>query len=227
MQDDTGVLGFFELFNRGGWVMYAILAVSIYAAGIILYKALQFASLRLSKDDFSDALIGQYAGPQSASMMLPRLKTIGHPLARVMEAGLLAASHSVAPEVVREEVARVGAQQIHKMEAHVRGLELAATLAPLMGLLGMVLSMIHVFSSIQSAGARVDAGLLAGGIWEALLTTAFGLIVAIPAQGAFFYFDQKIENVRQRINDVGIRWLQLIAPETNEQAAARPQLKMA
>lgn len=214
------------MFNRGGWVMYAILAVSIYAAGIIIYKALQFAALRLTRDDFSDALIQQYGGPQTASMTLPRLKTISHPLARVMEAGLLAASHNVAPQTIREEVTRVATDQIHKLESHVRGLELAATLAPLMGLLGMVLSMINVFSTIQSAGARVDAGLLAGGIWEALLTTAFGLIVAIPAQAAFFYFDQKIENVRQRINDVGVRWLQLIAPESNE-PAVRPHLKTA
>lgn len=227
MQDQSSVFSFFELFHRGGWVMYVILAVSIYAAGIILFKALQFARLRIAQDGFADELIAQGGiSAQTASIILPRLKAVRHPLARVMEAGLIAAGQGASAESVREEVARAGAEQIHSMESHVRGLELAATLAPLMGLLGMVLSMIHVFSTIQSAGARVDAGLLAGGIWEALLTTAFGLIVAIPAQAAFFYFDQRIDNVRQRINDVGIRWLQLLAPAADH-GAAKPHLKMA
>lgn len=215
MQTETGLFSFFELFNRGGWVMYVILLVSIYALGVMLFKALQFSRLGVWSDGFFNAAATQISpqGFAQSGMWLPRLNASEHPLARVMEAGLTQANQpNATPEKLREELTRVGAEQLHRLESYTRGLELAATLAPLLGLLGMVLSMIHVFSVIESSGARVDVSLLAGGIWEALLTTAFGLIVAVPAQAAYFFFDQRIEAVRQQINDIGMRMLQMLTP---------------
>lgn len=217
MQNESSLFSFFDLFNRGGWVMYVILLVSIYALGVMLFKALQFSRLGVWSDGFFNAAAAQLpthgAGTAQMGMWLPRLNASTHPLARVMEAGLTQANQpNATPERLREELARSGAEQMHRLESYTRGLELTATLAPLLGLLGMVLSMIHVFSVIESSGARVDVSLLAGGIWEALLTTAFGLIVAVPAQAAYFFFDQRIEAVRQQINDIGMRLLQALTP---------------
>ena len=210
------MFAFFELFNRGGWVMYVILALSIYALGVIIFKSFQFWRVHLSHIQFADTFLEQIAAqgpasPQVVSMNAARLRNIAHPLARLLESALIISLQpGTTPEGVREEITRVGSRELAWLESHLRGLDLAANLAPLLGLLGMVLSMVTVFSTIESAGARVDVTLLAGGIWEALLTTVFGLIVAVVAQVGYYSLDTRIERVRQAMNDAGLRLVQLI-----------------
>ena len=80
-----------------------------------------------------------------------------------------------------------------------------ANLSPLLGLLGTVLGMIKAFSKLESAGTKVDPTILAGGIWDALLTTAFGLSVAIPALAAFYLLEGKVENSRSLMKDSATR----------------------
>ena len=210
------MLQFFELFNRGGWVMYVILGVSIYAVGIIIYKTLQFANIKLSQTEFADQFLDQFANqPQGSeqviAMYTARLRALRHPLAKVLEAALAFSIRPEAtPENLREEVGRIGAREMAWLESHLRGLDLASNLAPFLGLLGMVLSMVAVFSTIESAGARVDVTLLAGGIWEALLTTVFGLIVAVIAQVGYYNLDSRVERTRLQMNDASVRLIQLI-----------------
>lgn len=193
--------------------MYIILAVSIYVLGVIVYKQWQFARLKLSRSGLVENLLEQFfasdRGGQAADMFLARMKTLHHPLARVLEAGITQAQSAPdQPEILREEIGRVGVRELGKLESHLRGLDLCANLAPLLGLLGMVLSMVTVFSTIETAGARVDVTLLAGGIWEALLTTVFGLIVAVIAQVGYYNLDSRVERVRLAMNDAGIRLVQ-------------------
>ena len=76
-------------------------------------------------------------------------------------------------------------------------MEVISNIAPLLGLLGTVIGMINAFSKLEEAGSRVDPAILAGGIWEALLTTAFGLIVAIPALAAFYWLDGRVDKARE------------------------------
>lgn len=211
------MLEFFTLFNRGGWVMYVILAVSVYAVAIIIYKALQFSRVRLSETGFADAFLEQLdnqpqqGGEQVVAMATARLRNMSHPLAHVLEGAL---AYSTKPdataESLREEIGRLGAREMAWLESHLRGLDLASNLAPFLGLLGMVLSMVTVFSTIESAGARVDVTLLAGGIWEALLTTVFGLIVAVVAQVGYYHLDNRVERTRLVMNDASVRLLQLL-----------------
>ena len=92
-----------------------------------------------------------------------------------------------------------------------RGLEVIASLSPLLGLLGTVLGMIKAFVRLESAGTKVDPAILAGGIWEALLTTAFGLSVAIPALAAFYILEGQVENVRAQMKDASIRVLGILS----------------
>jgi biopolymer transport protein ExbB len=84
-------------------------------------------------------------------------------------------------------------------------LELTATVAPLLGLLGTVLGMIAAFQTLQEAGARADPTALAGGIWEALLTTAAGMAVAIPAAIALSWFEGVIDRLRIDLEGVATR----------------------
>lgn len=108
-------------------------------------------------------------------------------------------------ETAREEVLRVAKDLLERLRSHLRVLEVIATLSPLLGLLGTVLGMITAFQALESAGNRVDPAILSGGIWEALLTTAVGLSVAIPTVVALNWFERRIERTAHEIEDAATR----------------------
>lgn len=90
-----------------------------------------------------------------------------------------------------------------------RGLELVGNISPLLGLLGTVMGMVTAFARLGEAGNRVDPAMLASGIWEALITTVAGLVVAIPAVAAYYVIDGFIERVRSTMKDVTVQILAL------------------
>ena len=111
------------------------------------------------------------------------------------------------PEDAREEVARVARAELARMRAGLRPLEVIGTVAPLLGLLGTVLGMIAAFRALQAAGPGADPAVLAGGIWEALLTTAAGMAVAIPATVALTWFESVAEAAQADMEDIATRAL--------------------
>lgn len=104
-------------------------------------------------------------------------------------------------EAAQTETARVARGLLAQARSGLRALELIATIAPLLGLLGTVLGMIAAFQALQEAGARADPATLAGGIWEALLTTAAGMAVAIPASIALTWFESIVDRLRHDMED--------------------------
>ena len=111
---------------------------------------------------------------------------------------------------IETEVGRVGTREIKNLERYLRGLEVIANLSPLLGLLGTVLGMIKAFARLETAGTNVDPAILAGGIWEALLTTAFGLSVAIPTLAAFYLLEGKVASCRSLLEDSATRALSIL-----------------
>lgn len=107
--------------------------------------------------------------------------------------------------LAREETARYARALLARARGGLRGLELASTIGPLLGLLGTVTGMISAFQALQEAGTRADPATLAGGIWEALLTTAAGMAVAIPAQIALTWYDSVIDRLRHGMEDQASR----------------------
>ena len=87
------------------------------------------------------------------------------------------------------------------MGKNLRGLGIIGHISPLLGLLGTVAGMIEAFITIEELGGRVDASVLAGGIWEALITTAFGLSVAIPAIVFYHYFEGRVDDIAAQMKD--------------------------
>ena len=108
-------------------------------------------------------------------------------------------------DMAKEECARVANQQLHSARQGLRLIDLIVTIAPLIGLLGTVLGMIDAFQALQDSGTQADPAALAGGIWEALLTTAAGMAVAIPASVLLSWFDSIIANVQADIEDMATR----------------------
>lgn len=187
--------------------MALLIALSIYTLAVILFKTYQFMTAGvLVKIDMS-AAIAHARGKRFAEAKTSIAAVTG-PVAAVAASAVTLLEQRELSKAAREaEVQRVGRAQIHILETHLRGLDLAANVGPLLGLLGTVIGMVRAFSKLQQQGAKIDPSQLAGGIWEALLTTAAGLVVAIPALAAYYIIDGIIERVRGQMKDVSVQIL--------------------
>jgi biopolymer transport protein ExbB len=187
--------------------MFVLLALSVLAMAIILVKLFQFYRSGLRRVKFVEPALsalqqGEYA------RALEDLQQQSSPVARVLESAVRCGSDaSMSVNDIEAEVSRVGSAQIRDLESWLRGLSSIAHLSPLLGLLGTVTGMISAFMRLEEAGSRVDPSILSGGIWEALLTTAFGLTVAIPAMAAFYYLEGEVDHVRATMKDASIQIL--------------------
>ncbi len=196
-----------ELFFEGGPVMFVLLALSVVALTILVVKLLQFFRLRIRDTAFVDEALGLLERDGSKAAMT-RLGREANPVARVLETAITVAQDKrLRPQDIEAEVLRVGSGHIRELESMLRGLSAIAHLSPLLGLLGTVTGMIAAFMQLQQASGRPDPGALSGGIWEALLTTAFGLIVAIPAMGAFYALEGEVDRLRGAMKDAAVRVL--------------------
>jgi biopolymer transport protein ExbB len=197
------------IFVKGGWVMYVIVALSVYVLGIIFFKAHQFITGGVFNTQFIDRVMGLIKRGEltDASYLLAREKG---PLARIMRVAVECVMNREITMKSREsEIARVGSAELRYLEAHMRGLEMASSIGPLLGLLGTVIGMVVAFAKLAESGSRVDPSMLAGGIWQALITTVGGLCVAVPAMAAYYLIDSLIERVRATMRDVTIQTLAL------------------
>ncbi|MFN3714834.1 MAG: MotA/TolQ/ExbB proton channel family protein [Alcanivoracaceae bacterium] len=179
---------------NGGPVMWLLLGLSLIASAIVIAKLIQFALIRPLDAGPGDAVLDllRQGQPEAA---INQAETGKDPLSRTLQA-TLAIEHGWEDEAVR-----VARQQIESLRGGLRALELIAAVAPLLGLLGTVFGMIEAFRALEQAGTQVDPSLLSGGIWEALLTTAAGLSVAIPTLAAFHWFDRSLERLRFLLED--------------------------
>jgi biopolymer transport protein ExbB len=196
-----------DLFEKGGAVMYVLAAMSVYALAVIFYKIFQFVRAQVFRKDFIEPAMHamKSAEYERVEAALNRLQT---PVSRVMLVALHSVRNRDMTQQSREaEVARVGSREVRYLEQHLRGLEMVANISPLLGLLGTVVGMVTAFSKLEEAGSRVDPSLLAGGIWEALLTTVGGLIVGILALGAHYVIDGVVERTRATMLDLAVRIL--------------------
>jgi biopolymer transport protein ExbB len=197
------------IFEKGGLVMYGLAALSVYAVAVVIFKVIQFRKANVFDRSFIEPALREIkqGDRERATRILAGIKG---PIARIMRVTFeCVANREMSQKSKEAEIMRIGSGDIRYLESHLRGLEMTASVAPLMGLLGTVIGMITSFSKLSLAGTRVDPTLLAGGIWEALLTTAGGLAVAIPAMAAHYVLDGIIEKVRATMKDVSVQILSL------------------
>lgn len=189
------------LLDLGGPVLIVLMVLSIVALTIILFKLFQFFAMRVFGDAFVRVALQHYRKGyyEDALRILARQRS---PVARVMDVAMVGhARNDLNDYLVREEIERVALQYLERMRSYLRGLEVIGTLSPLLGLLGTVLGMIQAFQQLEFAGSRVDPGILSGGIWEALLTTAAGLVVAIPTLAMLNWFERIVQRTSHRMED--------------------------
>lgn len=190
-----------ELFIAGGPVMPVLLALSTIALTVILLKLFQFSRQGLfSKTQIRKAVDLWLSGNKQQATSL--ISNSQHPIAvtcLTSMSGLLRPDKKI--NTLREEVERVGNKQINSLNSGLWSLELIASVSPLIGLFGTVLGMISAFKALQIAGSQVDPTILSGGIWQALLTTAAGLAVAIPVVMVFKWLESTVNHVAEEMQD--------------------------
>ena len=187
--------------------MFVLLGMSVTAVAIVLVKLVQFSRLGLRRSVVADQAY-ELVAKDDADGALRLLASSKGPVARVMERAIaLGTDSSITRADTDAEISRVGSREVRSMESGLRGLSAIAHLSPLLGLLGTVMGMIAAFRQLQNAGSKADPALLSGGIWEALLTTAFGLAVAIPAMALFFWLEGQVDNEKSAMKDAAVRVL--------------------
>jgi biopolymer transport protein ExbB len=163
-----------EIFEKGGPIVWVLLAYSFIAVALVIERVLQFMLIKKLPRDFEHELAAAFADNKAESY----LAALSGPDARILQAICRARDEGI---VDLESVAsRLGSAELVRMERGFRTLSILGHTAPLLGLLGTIIGMIKAFMVIEMAGGRVDSQALAGGIWEAMLTTGVGLAVAVP-----------------------------------------------
>lgn len=181
------------LIEAGGPVIAIIAAISVMTLAVILYKIWQFRASGVGRHDALRAAVAEWdRGETNAARRT--LDTSRSYLAPVIARAFEIRDPRDSATTRRLE-AEAGARLSH-LESGFRFLDTVAQVAPLLGLFGTVLGMIEAFQALQAAGSQVDPSLLAGGIWVALLTTAAGLAVAMPASVVLSWFEARMATER-------------------------------
>jgi biopolymer transport protein ExbB len=188
-------------FAAGGVAMWVLFILSVLSIATVIGRLLMFAVQPPARTRVTEALLTQLASgdPGGAREQADKART---PVDRVVARGLLLTRRFNADSTAwMEEMQRRAREELEHLRQGLRLLELTAAVAPLIGLLGTVFGMIEAFQALENAGSRVDPAALSGGIWEALVTTAAGLVVAIPALAAWHGLDRWLERGRHAMED--------------------------
>jgi biopolymer transport protein ExbB len=204
--------GLIELYWTGGVFMHPILFCSIAGLALIIERVWFFARARTDTRRLMGEVLRtlQDHGLEAAQRMLHARRG---PIAAVLHSGLARAKRG--PEAVEKAIETAASIEIALLERGLIWLATVANIAPLLGFLGTVSGMIHAFEAIAAA-EEVSAKLVATGIYEALITTAAGLIVAIPVQAAHNYFDSRIDKFVIDIEESGAELIDTLTTHSKQ-----------
>ena len=191
----------FEFMARGGPALWVIAALSVLTLSLLLWRVAELMQAGLWRRSQAETWLDLWrrgnAAPDSAART---------PRDRVTQAAMQAVlTPAFSTEMAEKEVTRIAKGELAVLRRGLRPLELIATIAPLVGLLGTVLGMIGAFQALQDSGNGADPSVLAGGIWEALLTTAAGMAVAIPASALVSWIEGLTEREQAAMEDIATR----------------------
>jgi biopolymer transport protein ExbB len=178
-----------EIIRAGGWLMLPIILCSIIAVAITLERLWTLQPRRVLPKDLT-MRVWEWARDRQLDQKHLTILAANSPMGRVLAAGL--ANRHQSREVLKETVQDTGRHVVHELERYLNSLGTIAAVTPLLGLLGTVIGMVKVFTAITTAGVGNPAA-LAGGISEALITTAAGLSVAIPSLIAYRYLRGQVD----------------------------------
>lgn len=191
---DLYKMSVWQVFLAGGPVMWPIFLCSVFALAIILEKIWHLHGIKIDTHQFLENILDKIKHHQIKEA-LEICERTNSPISHILKAGIL--KYDQPRQQIKEAIEDASLYEIPKLEKNLTTLATIAHISPLLGLLGTVTGMVRCFQTIQAKTSTlhpVSAGDLAGGIWEALLTTVAGLIVAIPTFVAYNYLVSCINN---------------------------------
>lgn len=197
--------GTWDMLGTGGPVIAVLALMSLLSVTVIAVKLIQLWPVRSGQAARDQALTLWKDGDRKRAQ--DSIAEGRSPADRVMTYAMQALQDGLRGPLLQDELTRRGNEEVSRMNSLIRLLELIAMVSPLLGLLGTVLGMIQSFQELELAQGAANASVLAGGIWQALLTTAAGLLVAIPAAIAAGLFAARIDAAAQAIESAAGRLL--------------------
>lgn len=197
-----------EFLAKGGILVTPILLCSVLALAIFAERVIRFAVLRKRGRFVADQVAGAVAAGDIAEARRAAAKSRS-PMGRILAQGLDVGNQD--QETLEMVLVHATETEVRDLSKYLQSLATIANIAPLLGLLGTVIGMIKAFMVIQQMGGKVNAAVLAGGIWEAMLTTALGLSVALPTMVAHSYLTAQVDQYEARLQDGIVRLIKSLA----------------
>jgi len=197
-----------DFMEKGGVMLYTIVFASWIAIAIIIERFWSFQRMNVQRKKLM-ANIGASLKRKKVIEAISVCDKISRPLSRVVKAGLL--RHDRGKAEIKEAMQEAGQEELTNLERYLPILGTLAYVTPLLGFLGTVMGMIRVFMEIQKEVEFATAASLAGGIWEALISTAAGLVVAIPALIAYNYFVGRVDGFLMDVEGTAVDLVNLLS----------------
>lgn len=195
-----------ELIKAGGWMMTPIVLASVFALAISLERAWTLRTDRIAPPELLAQVWKWIKSNQLDSDKLKQLRE-NSPLGEILAAGILNSKHG--REIMKESIEEAGSHVVHHLEKYLTLLGTISVIAPLLGLLGTVVGIINAFMAVTANGMG-DPTALASGISMALVTTAGGLVVAIPAMIMHRYFLRHIDSLTVEMEQQAIKLVDIV-----------------
>lgn len=205
---DTGPVSLFDLILKGGYVMIPLGLCSVLALAISLERFLSLRRDKILPPDFVTGIKGALSGQGGVEDAMGYCEQRPSPISNVFKAGISRIRHGA--ESIEKAIEDAGAREVDKLKRSLRPLSVIATVAPLLGLLGTVYGMISAFQSASAMGVG-KADRLATGIYEALVTTAAGLTLAIPVLVIYQILCSRVDKLVDHMDDEAIDFFELAA----------------
>lgn len=196
-----------EIVQAGGWLMLPIVACSVVAAAIILERLWTLQPSRVLPKDLTAEVWKWVKADQLHPQNIQALHQ-GSPLGQILAAGLM--NRRAGRDVIKESIEDTGRHVVHELERYLNPLGTIAAISPLLGLLGTVIGMVKVFAAITASGVG-NPSILAGGISEALITTAAGLTVAIPSLMGYRYLRGRVDGLVVQMEKEAMKFVEALS----------------
>jgi len=200
-------MSLWTLIVKGGIIMVPIIIAGVLTLAIVIERLISLRNAEIDNEKFIKD-IEEYLKRRKIKEAIQLCEAQDKPVPRVIKAGLLKSDRS--REEIKEAIEDAANHEIPVLEKYLGIVATIATLSPLLGLLGTVTGLIKAFMVIEARGGLVNPGELAGGIWEALVTTVAGLVVAIPAYLAYNYFVSRVNNIILQMEKSATRLIDIL-----------------
>jgi len=196
-----------EFLSKGGVLVVPIMLCSVLALAIFSERLIRFARMRSRGAGLAEKIAGLLTKKEEdAAMKIARESN--SPMGRVLIHAI--GAKDMDREMLETVIVNATDEEVRNLSTYIQALATIGNIAPLLGLLGTVIGMIKAFMVIQQMGGKVNAAVLAGGIWEAMLTTALGLAVALPAMVAHSYLVSRVDRYEARLQNGSVTFMKAI-----------------